>query len=310
LDMSSNFTVELWFNQSTGSTGLAPWLLNKDNSTSLAASNYQVWMNIAQYLFVTIGNGTVSQSIGSTSIIQANTWYHVAFTADGTNLKLYINGVLENSTNQNTTPAPNSQPLLIGARRTSMLGNRFDGTIDEVAIYSRAKSADEIAADANIFHWDWGPIAMNNNLSAAWHFDEGSGNSSQDISGNQNMINFTGTIQTTMAPSSVNKAYSINLTSSDNPLLATTEMNYSKLTASDSNYETSYTSYSNTFTMDCQNSGACTCKGGSRECWSPDMCINYGGCVASCPSAANASTSSTCTQSAYGCSVTCSSCEV
>jgi hypothetical protein len=145
LDMSSNFTVELWFNQPVA--GPYEWLLNKGDGQNQQYTNYELYLSTPPYLYASIGNNTVYQSIGSTSIIQANTWYHVAFTADGTTLKLYINGVLENSTSQTITPAPNSGSLIIGSRASHGLLNRFNGTIDEVAIYSRAKSADEIAAD-------------------------------------------------------------------------------------------------------------------------------------------------------------------
>jgi hypothetical protein len=306
LDMNSNFTAELWFNWPVG-TGAAEWLLDKGNGQNHEVTNYELYL-YGSYLYASIGNSTVYQNLISASAIQPNTWYHVAFTADGTTLKLYINGVLSNSTSQTITPAPNTGSLIIGSRDDSGALDRFNGTIDEVAIYSRAKSADEIYADANLSSWNWGPIAINNNLSAGWHFDEGTGNSSQDSSGNWNMLNFSGTSSEVLVPSSTNKAYSINSTSSDNPLLAVTEVTYSNVNASDVAYEVSTASYSNTFTLLCQHSGTCTCQGGGTLCWSLDACINYGGCSASCPSAANASTSSTCTPSASGCSVTCPSC--
>lgn len=190
LDMTGNLTVELWLKQLGVSS--PAWLLNKANTTNYNDSNYAIWIDASNRVCGAIANGTDVQNVTSASSIQPGMWYHVAFTVDGATLKLYINGVLENSSSQLITPASNGQDLLIAARAPTSLYH-FNGTIDEVAIYSRAKSADEIAADANIFHWDWGPIAINNNISAAWHFDEGSGDFGYDSSGNGNIIAFNAT---------------------------------------------------------------------------------------------------------------------
>ncbi len=51
------------------------------------------------YLSVNTGNGTArtyNYYCGST-LLQANTWYHLGFTYDGATIKLYVNGVLDGS---------------------------------------------------------------------------------------------------------------------------------------------------------------------------------------------------------------------
>jgi hypothetical protein len=307
LDINDSLTVEMWFN--AYQIGSGSLLLDKGASNSPGDDNYAIWISMDSKIYASIGNGTTYQNIISTNPVQTKIWYHVAFTANGTTssngvLKLYVNGVLDNSTPQTMSPISNSNSLYMGSWRTSG-GYYYLGIIDEVAVYSRAKSASEIAADANLFHWDWSPIAMNNNLSAAWRFEEGSGNSSYDSSGNVNTLSFTATSSVVLLPSSVNKAYSINSTFSDNPMFAATEVNYSNVNANDAIYETSTASYSNTFTLGCQASGTCSCEGPSYVCYSLDACVNYGGCTATCPSAGSASTGSTCSISATGCSGSC-----
>ncbi|NYZ79111.1 hypothetical protein H0N99_03095 [Candidatus Micrarchaeota archaeon] len=145
LNISGPLTVELWFTRPALSV-LDTWMLNKANSDSDKDSNYEIWVDSSSKIRAGIGNGTTYQNVTSASATQLNTWYHVAFTADGTTLKLYINGLLDGSVVQSVTPTPNSQQLLIGLRSIN-LQYSFIGTIDEVAIYSRAKSASEIAAD-------------------------------------------------------------------------------------------------------------------------------------------------------------------
>ncbi|MEM3690350.1 MAG: LamG domain-containing protein, partial [Candidatus Micrarchaeia archaeon] len=305
LDITGSFTVELWFRQ-PDVTSLA-WLLNKANTTNHNDSNYAIWIDADNKIRGSIADGAGDQNLTSTTIVQPNRWYHVAFTADGTTLKIYINGVLENSTYQTITPAANSLDLLIGARSTTAMYH-FNGTIDEVAIYSRAKSAEEIAADANLFHWDWGPIAINNNLSAAWHFNEGTGNFTYDSSGNSNMITFTGSETIILTPSSIHKAYNINSTYADDPFLATAEMNYSKIDESDDIRESSSASYSNTLTRPCQAAGTCSCTGSEIMCWTFEACV-ASNCGYTCPAVGNASnTGNSCTISASGCSQGCAYC--
>lgn len=75
--------------------------------------------------------------------LEANTWYHLAATYDGSALKAYRDGVLITSTPASGTPATASQELQLataGAR-----GNRyFAGTLDEVRLYRRALTEQEI----------------------------------------------------------------------------------------------------------------------------------------------------------------------
>ncbi|MBM3835837.1 MAG: DUF11 domain-containing protein [Verrucomicrobia bacterium] len=79
---------------------------------------------------------------------ETNQFYHVAGSYDGNELRIYVNGVLENSeiigpTRAYTGPAP----LRIGNNLNSNHGfaGVFQGVIDEVAIYNRALAVGEVA---------------------------------------------------------------------------------------------------------------------------------------------------------------------
>jgi hypothetical protein len=149
LDMGGSLTIELWFKKPlSGVSTPGYWLVNKGDTHNHNDSNYEVWLHNDEKIRAGIGSGTGEQNVTSMSTVQPNVWYHVAFTADGTNLTLYVNGVRENSTSQILNPLPNNGDLTISSRTTADVLFRFNGTIDEVAIYSRAKSAEEIAADA------------------------------------------------------------------------------------------------------------------------------------------------------------------
>jgi hypothetical protein len=77
--------------------------------------------------------------------LQADTWYHLAATYDGENLKAYTNGVLITD-NPNPSGPPDKESATIKFAKHANYGDHFEGTIDDVRIYSYDLSADEVAA--------------------------------------------------------------------------------------------------------------------------------------------------------------------
>jgi len=91
--------------------------------------------------FETTSNGNV---VGSTTI-QPQTWYHAAITYNGTQATLYLNGEVDGT--KVGTINPVSGNMRIGSCPCG--GHHFNGTIDEVRIYNRALSPQEINASYN-----------------------------------------------------------------------------------------------------------------------------------------------------------------
>ena len=88
-----------------------------------------------------------SGTVLSTSSPPANQWTHFAATYDGSAMRIYVNGVLENQTDYSGGIFPGSSDLIIGAALPGL--SPFAGLIDEPAVYNRALSAEEIAAIYN-----------------------------------------------------------------------------------------------------------------------------------------------------------------
>ncbi|MDY6933575.1 MAG: DUF2341 domain-containing protein [Spirochaetota bacterium] len=78
--------------------------------------------------------------------LSTGTWYHVVGTFDGTTKRLYVNGVLVNTTFVSGILHFSTADLTIGTRSDLNSNYDFNGTIDEVAIYDRALSTEEIRA--------------------------------------------------------------------------------------------------------------------------------------------------------------------
>jgi hypothetical protein len=72
-----------------------------------------------------------------------NTWHHISLDRNGTDFKLYVDGVLEHSDSSSVdiNDAAITQVWEIMKRNATYAA----GSIDDVRIYNRALSADDIA---------------------------------------------------------------------------------------------------------------------------------------------------------------------
>lgn len=77
-----------------------------------------------------------------------NTWQHVAVVYDGSYMRFYLNGVERDSYPKTGNLDVNDAPILIGLDGWSPT-NHYRGKIDEVKIYNRALSPEEINMERN-----------------------------------------------------------------------------------------------------------------------------------------------------------------
>ena len=81
-------------------------------------------------------------------VLEANRWYNIAVTSAGSSVKLYVNGVSVATGAYNFNTPANGQ-IVIGKKNQSPYPpEQFFGLIDEVAVYNRALSDDEIRSIA------------------------------------------------------------------------------------------------------------------------------------------------------------------
>ena len=94
-------------------------------------------------------------------------WYHVVGTYDGKEMKIYINGKLENTTNAQSDEInyPATIFFSIGAYKDDNEDFTHKGLIDEVRIYERALSKAEISNNMDAEGLSVEPAAK---LSLAW----------------------------------------------------------------------------------------------------------------------------------------------
>jgi hypothetical protein len=87
------------------------------------------------------------KNITGSASLPLNAWTHLALTYDGANLRLYVNGVLSQTTALSGAIAASTGVLHIGG--DSVWGEYFQGLIDEARIYNRALSQSEIQTAMN-----------------------------------------------------------------------------------------------------------------------------------------------------------------
>lgn len=97
-----------------------------------------------QRLRIYIKNGnSFSGTYSDINTIALNTWQHVAVTFQSGMVTMYINGQIKGQASGLPTPTDTNAPVRIGMRATDVF-RTFTGVIDEVYIYNRALTPQEI----------------------------------------------------------------------------------------------------------------------------------------------------------------------
>lgn len=232
LDAPANVTVTAWIK--ANNTSSTQYLVNQARDNY--CSGYGILLSSNNLYFKINANSAddgCEASIG-TSYLDTNKWHYIAGSYDGKTTKLYIDGVLKNSSvgaNGNIVYKYN-EVLNIGkmAYGEPTLYFPFNGLIDEVKIYNYALTDEEIKQDYNAGSAiQFGTTTQNiggttTSLEycipgdasfcappiAEWKMDEGVGTSIVDTSGNNN----TGTISgATWTQGKIGKSLNFNGTS-------------------------------------------------------------------------------------------------
>ncbi len=143
LQPATNVSLSAWiYPKSTKVQSIAQYGKATGESYGIAVDLFADTTNKVQFAFY---NGAWRRV--DSDAITLNTWTHVVGTYDGTTLKIYINGVLKNTTSYTGTldyTTPNG--LNIGSYYVAGMTNYFNGTIDNVMVFNRTLTPQQILA--------------------------------------------------------------------------------------------------------------------------------------------------------------------
>ena len=144
----SSFTISGWVNFNSTDFSNFQEVFN-NNQLFLRKENDTEGNKIS--VFVKLSDGSVENRASSTTIPVPGQWYHVAGTWDGNVLKMYVNGVLEGSSQRAGTLTTTAIQAQIGrGEQESLTGNQFSGSIDQVRIYDYALTGAQVLKDMGV----------------------------------------------------------------------------------------------------------------------------------------------------------------
>lgn len=174
-DISRNFTLSAYIKKNSNS-----------NQGIISHGSNGYYLRIRSDGKLQLLKSQTEEILTGTTSLANNTWYYVTVTvssASTATVTMYVNSVSDGTTTTTTTFS-NSSSIQIGSDLTTT--ERFAGSIDDVKIYNYARTPSQIA-------WDY-----NRGKPVAWYkFDEESGTTAYDASGNGNNSTVTGATITT-----------------------------------------------------------------------------------------------------------------
>jgi hypothetical protein len=206
LDITDMITIEAWINSSAwGSTSAKNsivckhgWTFGEEGYVLRTGGTGELSFNIAgvDQFGVPV---SWQEVVSPVAALQLNTWYHVAGTFDGNYLRIYIDGnIIDSVAFTGTIALSSDYSLAIGklADMSQPEGRYFSGHMDEVRIWHRVLSAQELSDSMNT-HINPATAA---NLAAYYRFNEGSGVYASDLSSSVATGSLISTTWSTVVP--------------------------------------------------------------------------------------------------------------
>ncbi|MDC0204304.1 DUF4983 domain-containing protein [Flavobacteriales bacterium] len=174
---STTFSMSCWVNPQSNSNhgGIIGFRNNTD------ADFYLLQMQTTNTIEARFRNSSgTNYDILAINALDFNQWQHLAFTYDGSYIRLYKNGIIVDSTAANGTITQTTQSFKLGSLDWGTTGFYLNGRLDEIRLWDATLSQTEIN------NWMCTEINMNhpnyNNLIGYWRLNDGTGTLVTDAS--------------------------------------------------------------------------------------------------------------------------------
>ncbi len=127
----------------TGPNGIIIYAGNSSSPPNQSFCLYQTEISGLYYIFSDGYNGDNNLTVPIQDLAVLNEWSFICFTLDGSKYSYYLNGTLRLTGNFIVPINTNGTSFVVGNRQDSYVGY-WDGQIDEVGVWNRALSSDEV----------------------------------------------------------------------------------------------------------------------------------------------------------------------
>jgi len=138
----ATFTIMAWVNVPEPKTNVQT-ILGKGVLGAGSPRNYGLYIYTNGTLGCNYTSGGGWQDTKANTVIADGEWHHAAFTYDGIALHMYMDGKLDGEKATTNVPDQPQEPVRIG-RWAGDAGDFINGAVDEVAIFNKALSEEEI----------------------------------------------------------------------------------------------------------------------------------------------------------------------
>lgn len=136
------YTLEAWVFPVASDGAYRHVFIRDTNDQNGGRNEYGVWVHDSKFGFERFTDGNGIKAISDAVPLKA--WYHVVAVYDGSNVTLWVNGRNVSQQSDTSQTKTKDKPLRFGTRDPN--ASHFNGTIDEIAVYSHALSSDRITA--------------------------------------------------------------------------------------------------------------------------------------------------------------------
>lgn len=160
INLGQNQSMFCWFKFTTlnNNFSLGGGLVTQHNHSTNSGMGITIKYVSSTTGYISVNTGTGSartyNTYCGTTLLQANTWYHGGYTYDGNNIKLYVNGVCENTISFTNMSVP-ANPIKVFIWSLSHQDYYFNGKLNDVRIYNHCLSLKEVKeiSKALILHY-------------------------------------------------------------------------------------------------------------------------------------------------------------
>jgi hypothetical protein len=145
LQITGPITLSAWFNTTNNSSNIMGILSKVETSEIMHSYKIEIYNSKALVDLLYDHKAGIGSLVETVNTLTDGQWHHMLAEYDGSFVKLFIDGKLDAVTPYTAGMQINNENLYIGWDQNSYLGDRhFEGFIDDIRIYNRALSEQEM----------------------------------------------------------------------------------------------------------------------------------------------------------------------